>query len=81
MGVLFRITQQMSPETAFPLVGIMTGVFSFAYLFMVREPKIIKTEDDDDSSDNDMTASMISELEVDDIASEMMNQSFEDENE
>lgn len=40
MGVLFRITAHMSPEMAFALCGSIGFVFSFFFLFMVKEPQI-----------------------------------------
>lgn len=43
MGVLFRITDQMTYKAAFGLIGIISAIFSFSFLFIVREPKIHKT--------------------------------------
>lgn len=40
MGVLFRITATMSPEMSFALCAAVGLVFSFFFLFVVKEPQI-----------------------------------------
>lgn len=40
MGVLFRITAKMSPEKSFGLCAAIGLVFSFFFLFVVKEPQI-----------------------------------------
>mmetsp|Transcript_15135 Transcript_15135/g.10620 ORF Transcript_15135/g.10620 Transcript_15135/m.10620 type:complete len:150 (-) Transcript_15135:1012-1461(-) len=46
VGVLFKVTQHMTFKAAFGLIGLIAALFSFSFLFMVREPKIHKTQTD-----------------------------------
>jgi hypothetical protein len=38
MGILFRFTADMEPWLAFTTCGIIGLIFSFFFLFMVKEP-------------------------------------------
>ena len=44
MGLLFRITEKMTPYTAFLTVAIVGGVVATVFLFIVKEPLLRKKE-------------------------------------
>ena len=45
MGVLFRLTQDFTPQIAFIVVSIVGAIFSFIFIFVVREPKLRESGD------------------------------------
>jgi len=44
MGVLFRVTAGFEPWLSFATVGAVGFVFSFFFLFMVKEPRLREDE-------------------------------------
>ena len=44
MGVLFKITANFSPETAFMTVACVGGVFSLSFLLLIKEPQLRSNE-------------------------------------
>lgn len=46
MGVLFRITADLSPYTSFMIVSITGAVFSTLFICLVKEPKLRPSENE-----------------------------------
>lgn len=40
MGVFFNLTRDWSAEYSFGCVGLVAAVFAFAFIFMIKEPKL-----------------------------------------
>jgi len=45
MGILFNVTKNLTPYTAFLIVAIVGACCSFLFLVMVKEPKLRSSEE------------------------------------